>query len=59
MDYSAKLTTIVPGPIPLGEKKLYSAPRLDDYGDLRDLTLGGSPFGTLDSGDGLSKRPLA
>jgi hypothetical protein len=38
-------------------KKPYATPRLEDYGDLRDLTLGGSPLGSGDSGDSGSKYP--
>jgi hypothetical protein len=38
-------------------RKPYSAPKLEDYGDLRDLTLGGSPLGSGDSGDAGTKWP--
>lgn len=38
------------------ERKPYSAPRLELYGDIRSLTLGGSP-GTGDSGGQLLTQP--
>ena len=38
-------------------KKAYSRPRLWHYGDLRSLTLGGSP-GTGDSGAVYTEDPL-
>jgi hypothetical protein len=39
------------------DRKPYSTPKLEDYGDLRDLTLGGSPLGSGDSGDAGTKWP--
>jgi hypothetical protein len=39
------------------ERKPYHTPLLEDYGDLRDLTLGGSPLGSGDSGDAGTKWP--
>ncbi len=40
-----------------GGKRRYQAPRLTAYGDVRSLTLGGSP-GPLDSGDSGTKAPF-
>ncbi|MCP4200546.1 MAG: lasso RiPP family leader peptide-containing protein [bacterium] len=39
------------------EKRRYKSPRLERHGDLRTLTLGGSP-GVGDSGDMFSQNPL-
>ena len=41
-----------------GRRRRYREPRLEDYGDVRSLTLGGSP-GANDSGVGDPRDPLA
>lgn len=38
-------------------RRPYTSPRLSELGDLRTLTLGGSP-GAFDSGGGEPRRPL-
>ncbi|MCG6962346.1 MAG: lasso RiPP family leader peptide-containing protein [Acidobacteria bacterium] len=38
-----------PGARAAARRRAYVPPRLEDYGDLRDLTLGGSPPGVDDS----------
>ena len=38
-------------------KKAYRKPQLQELGDLRSLTLGGSP-GTFDSGTSRSRKPI-
>ena len=38
------------------EKKRYTRPQFICYGDVRDVTLGGSP-GTGDSGGSMSQQP--
>lgn len=40
-----------------GRRRPYTPPHLEALGDLRDLTLGGSP-GTGDSGDPVNFSPL-
>ena len=41
----------------VGSRRPYVSPRLVDLGDLRSLTLGGSP-GAGDSGIGAPRKPL-
>lgn len=46
-------------PDPRSDKKPYHTPAITYYGDLRSVTLGGSPLATFDSGDGIpGKRPV-
>jgi len=40
-----------------GQRRPYTKPRLEVYGNVRDLTHGGSP-GTGDSGNPGTRRPL-
>jgi hypothetical protein len=40
------------------ERRPYVSPRLVELGDLRSLTLGGSP-GAFDSGSGRPRKPLS
>jgi len=46
-----------PSPIGAPRRRPYVSPRLTDLGDLRSLTLGGSP-GAGDSGIGAPRKPL-
>jgi hypothetical protein len=41
---------------PVQKKKIYTPPKLDILGDVRDITLGGSP-GRGDSGSATTKFP--
>ena len=44
-------------PVDVESRRLYVSPRLVELGDLRSLTLGGSP-GAGDSGIGAPRKPL-
>jgi hypothetical protein len=57
MNHSTEPKLIEPASEQIPERKPYSVPKLEDYGDLRDLTLGGSPLGSGDSGDAGTKWP--
>jgi hypothetical protein len=46
-----------PSPVDVESRRPYASPRLVELGDLRSLTLGGSP-GFGDSGVGRPRKPL-
>lgn len=47
--------TSAPDPVPIDGKKRYAPPSIEMYGDVRDLTLGGSP-GKGESGNPKTRK---